>query len=57
MGMNGGTICGTALYMDGRRGLAPWRIDIAPENIGGVYGYNAMGSNPSASPRCEGDEG
>ena len=30
--------------------LAPWRSGIAPESIGGVYGHNAMGSNPSASP-------
>jgi len=31
------------------RGLAPWRSGIAPESIGGVYGHNAMSSNPSAS--------
>jgi len=31
-------------------GLAPWRSGIAPESIGGVYGHNAMGSNPSANP-------
>jgi hypothetical protein len=30
--------------------LAPWRSGIAPENIGGVYGHNAVGSNPSAQP-------
>jgi len=30
--------------------LAPWRSGIAPESIGGVYGHDAMGSNPSASP-------
>jgi len=36
-------------------GLAPWRSGIAAESIGGVYGHNAMGSNPS--PRCEGDKG
>jgi len=29
--------------------LAPWRSGIAPESIGGVYGRNAMGSNPNAS--------
>jgi len=34
----------------GVKGLAPWRSGIAPESIGGVYGHNAMGSNPSASP-------
>ena len=28
--------------------MASWRSGIAPESIGGVYGYNAMGSNPSA---------
>jgi len=39
------------------RGLAPWRSGITPESIGGVYGHNAMGSNPSATPRCEGDKG
>jgi hypothetical protein len=38
-------------------GLAPWRSGITPESIGGVYGHNAMGSNPSATPRCEGDKG
>ena len=32
-----------------KAGLAPWRSGIAPESIGGVYGHNAMGSNPSAS--------
>jgi hypothetical protein len=32
------------------QGLVPWRSGIAPESIGGVYGHNAMGSNPSASP-------
>jgi len=33
-----------------QEGLAPWRSGIAPESIGGVYGHNAMGSNPNASP-------
>jgi len=31
-------------------GLAPWRSGIAPESIRGVYGHNAMRSDPSASP-------
>jgi len=32
------------------QGLAPWCGGIASECIGGVYGHNAMGSIPSASP-------
>jgi hypothetical protein len=38
-------------------GLALWRSGIAPESIGRVYGHDAMGSNPSASPGVKGTKG